>query len=115
MIAAIKDGTPLNTLTTGVNHYLYVERLNHNMQLGGDEEVIQYMKSHIAQMEYLKNDYPAKCASYTYPEVFDANIANDIPSLLPSEVSKKETIAFSLLIKSLSAENYIVDKNDSGR
>lgn len=112
MVAAIKDGTPLNTLTTSVNQYLYIERLNHYMQLGGDEEVIQYMDSQIVQMEYLKGDYPAKCASYTYPEVFDANIANDIPSLLPSEVSEKENIAFNSLIKSLSPTNYIVDKEE---
>jgi len=111
MVIGIKDGTPLNIITTRVNSYLYIERLNHYMQLGGDEEVIQYMESQIAQMEYLKNDhYPAKCASYTYPEVFDANIANDIPSLIPSEVSDKETIAFNSLIKSLSTENFIVDK-----
>ncbi|MFT6690729.1 MAG: ATP-dependent protease ClpP protease subunit [Colwellia sp.] len=112
MVNGIKDGTPLNTITTSVNHYLYVERLNHYMQLAGDEEVIQYMESQIAQMEYLKNDYPAKCASYTYPDVFNTNIANDIPSLLPSEVSDKETFAFNSLIKSLSSENYIVDKDE---
>jgi len=112
MVAAIKDGTPLNILTTNVNHYLYVERLNYYMQLGGDEEVIQYMASQIIQMEYLKNDYPAKCASYTYPEVFDSNIAYDIPSLLPSEVNEKETLAFNSLIKSLSSKNYIVDKDE---
>lgn len=112
MVIGIKDGTPLNTITTSVNSYLYIERLNHYMHLGGDEEVIQYMESQIAQMEYLKNDYPAKCASYTYPEVFDANIANDIPSLIPSEVSDKETIAFNSLIKSLSTENFIVDKTE---
>lgn len=112
MVAAIKDGTPLNTLTTSVNQYLYIERLNHYMQLGGDEEVIQYMDSQIVQMEYLKGDYPAKCASYTYPEVFDANIANNIPSLLPSEVSEKENIAFNSLIKSLSPTNYIVNKEE---
>lgn len=112
MVTGITDGIPLNTITTSVNHYLYVERLNHYMQLGGDEEVIQYMESQIAQMEYLKNDYPAKCASYTYPDVFNTNIANDIPSLLPSEVSDKETLAFNSLIKSLSPENYIVDKDE---
>jgi ATP-dependent protease ClpP protease subunit len=112
MVSGIKDGTPLNTITTSVNHYIYVERLNHYMQLAGDEEVILYMESQIAQMVYLKTDYPAKCASYTYPEVFDSNIAYDIPSLLPSEVSEKETIAFNLLIKSLSADNYIVDKDE---
>tara|TARA_R110001583_G_C5647215_1_gene408372 strand:- start:801 stop:2540 length:1740 start_codon:yes stop_codon:yes gene_type:complete len=112
MVTSIKDGTPLNTITTSVNHYLYVERFNHYMQLGGDEEVIQFMESQIAQMEYLKNDYPAKCASYTYPEVFDSNIANNIPSLIPSEVSEKETIAFNSLIKSLSSKNYIVDKDE---
>jgi ATP-dependent protease ClpP protease subunit len=112
MVTGIKDGTPLNTITTIVNHYIYVERLNHYMQLGGDEEVIRYMESQISQMEYLKADYPAKCASYTYPEVFDSNIANDIPSLLPSEVSEMETIAFNSLIKSLTPENYIVDKNE---
>jgi hypothetical protein len=112
MVVAIKDGTPLNTLTTSVNRYLYVERLNHYMQLGGDEEVILYMESQIAQMEYLRTDYPAKCASYTYPEVFDSNIAYDIPSLLPSEVNEKETVAFNSLIKSLSPENYIVDKDE---
>lgn len=112
MVTGIKDGTPLNTITNKVNSYLYVERLSHYMQLGGDEEVIQYMESQIVQMEYLKNDYPAKCASYTYPEVFDSDIAYDIASLLPSEVSEKETIAFNLLIKSLSPENYIVNKNE---
>ncbi|MBA6292216.1 hypothetical protein H4J58_01035 [Colwellia sp. MB3u-70] len=112
MVSAIKDGTPLNTLTTSVNQYLYIERLNHYMQLGGDEEVIQYMASQILQMEYLKNDYPAKCAAYTYPEVFDANIANNISSLIPSEVSDQETIAFNSLIKSLSSSNYIVDKEE---
>jgi hypothetical protein len=112
MVTGIKDGTPLNTITTKVNRYLYVERLNYYMQLGGDEEVIQYMESQIAQMEYLKKDYPAKCASYTYPEVFDSNIAYDIPSLLPSRVSDKENVAFNSLIKSLSSENYIVDKDE---
>ncbi|WP_206486178.1 hypothetical protein [Thalassotalea sp. G2M2-11] len=112
MVTAIKDGTPLNTLTTGVNHYLYIERLNHYMQLGGDEEVIQYIESQIVQMEYLKNDYPAKCAAYTYPEVFEVNITNDIPTIIPSEISEKETIAFNSLIKSLSPDNYIVDKEE---
>lgn len=111
-VAGLKDGTPLNTVSTNISNYIYVERLNHYMQLGGDNEVIQYMESQIAQMLYLQKDYPAKCASYTYPEAFDTNIVNDIPSLLPPEVSDKETIAFNSLIKSLSNENYIVDKDE---
>jgi ATP-dependent protease ClpP protease subunit len=112
MVAAIKDGTPLNPLTVSINNYLYVERLNHYMQLGGDDEVIQYMKSQITQMEYLQKEYPAKCASYTYPDAFDNNIANDIPSLLPSKIREDENIAFNSLIKSLSTENLIVDKEE---
>jgi ATP-dependent protease ClpP protease subunit len=112
MIAGIKDGTPLNTISANINNYLFIERLNHYMQLGGDNEVIQYMESQIAQMEYLQTDYPAKCAYYTFPEIFNSNIANDILNIVPSEISQQETIAFNLLIKSLSTENYIVDKDE---
>jgi hypothetical protein len=115
MIASIKDGTPLNIISTNINSYVYVERLNHYMQLGGDNEVIQYMDSQIAQMEYLQNNHPAKCAFYTYPEVFNSSIANDIPNLLPLAISEEETLALNSLIKSLSTENYTVDQAEQSK
>lgn len=112
MVAFIQDGTPLNTIKTTINNYLYVERINHYMQLGGDNAVIEYMDAQIAQMEFLQEKYPAKCAFYTYPEVFDISIADDITRIVPATINEKETLALNSLIQSLSVDNYIVDATE---
>lgn len=115
MVVSIKDGTPLNTVTANTNDYLYVERLNYYMQLAGDAEVIQYMQSQVKQMEYLQNEYPEKCAYYTYPDVFDSNLGSDISSLLPSDISNQESLAFNALIKSLNPNNGFVNQEEQTR
>lgn len=106
MLKGIQDGTPLNTVLTIVQNFLYVEKMDHYMKHGGDDEVIAYIESQVAQMEYLQEDYPAKCASYTYPEQFANSVTDDIPNLLPSALVEQEEAAFNSLIKSLFSDNY---------
>ena len=104
------DGTPLNTLSSRVNDYLYNTRISYFIKLGGDAEVIEYMRSQIEQMEFLRNDHPEECASYTYPEVFEPGTIKDIPSLLSGELVDNENLVLTSLIKSISSDNIIANK-----
>lgn len=112
MLESIQEGTPLNTVLTNIQNYLYIERINHYMNRGGDDEVIAYIQSQTAQMEYLQADYPAKCASYSYPDQVSSTVIDDITNLLPSELVEQEKIAFNSLIKSLSSTNYIFNDEE---
>jgi hypothetical protein len=93
-----------------VNDYLYNTRVSYFLQLGGDAEVIEYMRSQIEQMEFLKSDYPEECASYTYPEVFEPGTIKDIPNLLSGELVDNENLVLTSLIKSISSDNIIANK-----